>query len=124
MRPFITKTLSFLLSLLILLQGCVVYKNTPVGLDEIAREKVMAKVVNRDGEKHKFRYISVKDSEFYGIKKISGKLVNIRLNESEIDAIYPKNKTVSTVLELLSLALIATFIITSNFDPGGMNSYY
>ena len=105
------KSFSITLSLLILLKGCVVYPKTPVSLQEIALEKTRSKVEFNEGETHKFKYITAKDKEFYGVKQISSELISIRLNPDEISAVYPKNKTASTLVTLGPLALITGLLV-------------
>ena len=105
------KFLSSLLSLIILLQGCVVYQKSPTSLEAVSQEKIRTKVETIDGKTQKFKHVVFEAGTFYGIKQVSGKLVKIPLNKEDIESIYAKNKTASTVLTLTPLVLITGLFV-------------
>ena len=61
------KIVAFLISLMILLQGCTVYKSTTVTLDEAYKSQTKAKVITTDNETIKFKRIDVIDGKYLGV---------------------------------------------------------
>lgn len=117
------KTISFLLVIALLLQGCVVYKKAPVTLDEalVSSKKIL--IIKTDGTKLKLRNIEKMDSIYYGYLRTKGKIVKIPLTESDLKTIRLKDPTLSTignaliVMGTLGLVLAVVFAIAlSNWD--------
>ena len=68
------KPISYLLTFLILLQGCTVYKSSGVSLDEAFQAETKVRVEKKNGEKEKYLQIVVMDDgKYYGKKEVSGK---------------------------------------------------
>lgn len=98
------KSLVFLLLFSILLQNCMVYEKSGVSgvsLVDAALAKARTKVVSRDGETQKFKYVVFEEDEFYGVKKVSGKLVKTKLDKTDLKAVYTIDKPAS-ILSTLS----------------------
>ena len=66
------KTIALILSMLILLQGCTVYKSASVSLEEAALVQTKVKLETKSGEKLKFIRIGVENGNYYGVKKVKG----------------------------------------------------
>lgn len=107
-----TRTLSFVLSLLFLLQCCHVYYEVPISLDEAVAADRRIKVTTTNEKKYKFRKIEKTDSIYYGIVVTRGQKAKVPLDTKKIQSIRPVNKTASTVLTVGAIA-VPVFIITA-----------
>ena len=97
-----------ILSFLILLQGCTLYKSMPVNLDKAFRTKGKVKVVTKSNERLKFKRIDQENGSYYGVKKKKGEIVKISLNKEQIKEVRVKDKTASTILTVIfPIAIIA-----------------
>ena len=94
------KHLSIALALLMLLQGCTVYKKPSVTMQEAVQEQVRTKVKTAK-ENFSFRYITYENDNYYGVKKSNGELNKIRLDEEYIESIHLKNKPLSIFLTII-----------------------
>lgn len=92
-----TKTFALFLSIIILLQGCTVYKSTSVSLDQAVKKEQKVKVVTKVKEKLKFKRIGFEEGKYYGVKKVKGEIVKVPLDQNFIDSIREKDKTLSTI---------------------------
>jgi hypothetical protein len=92
------KYVCFLLSLVILLQGCTVYRKWTISLESAAKTKSRVKVVTVDGETWKFRKVLAREEGFYGVKKVSGDQVLTPLNPQNIKGIHLKNRELSFLI--------------------------
>lgn len=114
------RTLSFILSLLFLLQSCHVYHKVPISLDEAVAANKRMKVTTIDDKKYKFRKIEKTDSTYYGIVKTRGQKVKVPLETEKIQSVRPVNKTASTVLSVGAVAVplvIITALIVASSPP-------
>lgn len=97
----------------IFFQGCVVYHNTPVTLEQAAIEITRAKVKTTKDETYRFKHIGFEDGKFYGLKKTKGEYVRIPLDSNEISKLVLQNKTLSTILTISIPVVLLTLIIVS-----------
>lgn len=104
------KVVTLFFSVLILLQGCTVYKSASVTLDEAYRTTGEARVKTNDNKTQTFVRIGVDDGEYYGVKKNKGKYDKIPLDEKDIDKIKLKNYTLSTIL-IIGGTIIAVAVV-------------
>ena len=86
---------SILISLLTLLQSCVVYHKTPVSLDQAVKAGTKAKIVMSDGSLIKYQYITEIKGEYYGVNKKSGMWVETPTNINPDTKVFLKNKSKS-----------------------------
>lgn len=91
------KYLPVSLAMMILFQGCTVYKKTNVSMQDAATEHVKTKVKTINGNLI-FKYIIFENDNYYGIKKSKGEIEKTRLVKESIGSIHLKNKAMSTVL--------------------------
>lgn len=106
------KTIALILSMLILFQGCTVYKSANVSLDQASKADIKTKVSTKDGEKLKFERIGVEDEKYYGVRKVKGELIKVPLNEDYIEYVKLKDKTTSTILTIaLPVAIIVGAVL-------------
>lgn len=101
------KMYALLLSVLVLMQSCVVYHKTPTTLEQASNERIKTKITNANGATHKYQYIENKDGVYYGVNKKSGTLVRIPLKEEEV-TVWLKNQTATT---WTSLAVIGGSVL-------------
>jgi hypothetical protein len=84
------------LSVILLLQGCVVYHKNPITLEQAAEQKTPVKVHFQGDETVKFKYIVEEDGLFYGSDKKTREWSIILLDEGRVQNVYGKNKSAST----------------------------
>lgn len=94
------RPIAFLLTFIMLLQGCTVYKSVPVSLEQAIQNESKVRVKTNSSERLKFNRIGVEDGNYYGVKKSNGVIVKTPLNQNFISAINEKDKTVSTILTI------------------------
>ncbi len=95
------KSVALILSMLILLQGCTVYKSSSVSLEQAEQNQSKVKVITKNNKKLKFTRIGVEDGSYYGVKKSKTVLIKTPLDRDLIDTINEKNKTLSIVLSIV-----------------------
>jgi hypothetical protein len=89
-------------SVLILLQGCTVYKSKNVPLEEAYLYKDRVKLETKNNESLKYLKITKMNQEYFGVKKVRGDLINVPLQKEEIESIKIKDQTLSATLSILS----------------------
>ncbi len=112
------KSVSLILSILILFQGCTVYKSSYVTLDEASKAEKKVKVETKSGENFKFKRIGVENGNYYGVKRSKGNIVKVPLDTNFIKNVYLKDKTMSTILTIafpLAILTGAALIFDNNF---------
>jgi len=122
------KSVTLILSMLILLQGCTVYKSASVTLDQASKSEIKVKVETKSGEKLKFKRIGVEDGNYYGVKKVKGNIVKVPLDANYVNNVKLKDKTLSTILTIAFPIAIITgglIIFANNFSVGiGSITYF
>jgi len=127
-KRFDIKSLACALSLLILLQSCNIYYTSPATVDEAVSSADKVKIVSPDQETYKFNRIVKIDSLLYGYtknksaaaKKLSGQIIfkeadsktaKIQLYDHNINTIYLKNKTGSTIVSIAIPVVIVGVLV-------------
>ena len=100
------KFIGTLLSILILFQSCRVYHATSVTLKQAVMEEKRVKVRMKNMEKFRFQRIGFESGQFYGVKRIKGKIVRIPLSQEEIGYIKLHNKTWSVIYGIITGVVI------------------
>jgi len=104
------KFATIIIALLILFQSCVVYRSTPISIDEAVRSETKILVINTENKRLPFKRIEKTDTTYYGIKKHFSKEIRVSLNQNEIKKIRPMNPGLSTLgtfgLFLIGIAAI------------------
>ncbi len=101
------KLIALVLSMLILFQGCTVYKSVSISLEKAAQNESKVRVKTKGNERLKFKRIGKDGGQFYGVKKKKGEMTRIPLDSKFIDSIKEKDKTLSTILTIaLPIAII------------------
>ena len=96
----LTKTISWLLVIVMVFQSCTVYKSTPISLEQAAQNGSKVKVTTINKEKLKFKKIESLNDEFYSIEKFEGGTAKTVLNQDYIKSIKEKDKTLSLILNI------------------------
>jgi len=100
------KTIALILSMLILLQGCTVYKSASVSLEQAALVQTKVKLETKSGEKLKFIRIGVENGNYYGVKKVKGNIVKVPLETNYIKSVKLKDKFQSDAAGAIILIFI------------------
>ena len=101
--------------MLILLQGCTVYKSASVSLEQAALAQTKVKLETKSGEKLKFRRIGVENGNYYGVKKVKGNIVKVPLETNYIKSVKLKDEFQSTVTAI-SITLIIIYFWTKGIN--------
>lgn len=107
------KILSLLLSLSFLFQSCTIYKSSPVSLDAAVAAGRKTKITTTDHKTTRFREIQKTDTIYYGYQSINNQTVITPLDKTKIQSIKVENKTVSTLLSALCIAVPAGVLIAA-----------
>ena len=106
------KVVALFFSVLILLQGCTVYKSANVSLEQAVWADTKVIVKENNSKAIMFDRIEVEDGNYFGIKKFKGDIIKMRLDEDNLSRISLKNKTMSTILTAASpVALIGVSLV-------------
>jgi len=113
---------------LFLLQNCTVYRGTAVGVENAIDQKTKTIVVTKGGEKLKFKKLLKTNQNLIGVAKKRrtiryleengfdfekrGQLRKYVIDSLEINEIYPKNKTASTLVSIGISVLTAFTVLT------------
>lgn len=118
------KIVAILISSMILLQGCTVYKSTTASLEDVSKSQIKAKVLTTDNQTLKFKRIDFIDGKYVGVisddMKVNPEIEFMPLDKNNIQSIKVKDKTVSTILTVvIPIAVVGgvLVIIGSNVDP-------
>jgi hypothetical protein len=116
------KLITTILSVIILLQGCTVYKSADVTLDEAAMSGTKVRIKTNDNQTLKFKTVEVENGNYYGLLYFKNTWVKTELNKDNINKVQIKDKAVSTVLNIVvPLAIIG--IIMEVSSSGGFFSW-
>ena len=120
-NKMLLKIVVFLISSLVMLQSCTVYKSSATTLDEAFKSNTKTKVITTDNQTLKFMRIDFIDGKYYGISKTSQKLEDIPLDKNKIKSIKVKNKTVSAILNVgTPVALVGLTLYGASTVPVGV----
>lgn len=118
------KIIALFFTALILLQGCVVYQNTSVSLEQAVQEQKPAKVNTIPNETYYFKQIGIEDGLFYGLKKVKGESVKIPIDNNEVYKVFLHSKSKSTwaTIAVIAVPVITLAILAATWDYGvGLN---
>ena len=112
MKKLITnlKPIVYLLTLIILLQGCAIYHPIGVTLDQAVHEGKKVKLVTNQDKVIKFKRIESENEMYYGFTKVKKELVRIPINAEQVKTIKPKNN-VGSVLVSIPLIFVSVVIL-------------
>ena len=107
------KPISYLIAFLILLQGCTVYKRTPVTLTEAVKANTKVKIKTLDNKTLKYRHIGFQNDKYLGYIKHGKELLRISIKEDMIKKIQLKDNTMSSILTISTIVLVASPFIAA-----------
>ena len=119
------KGIAGLLTLLILLQSCVVYQKTPSSLEEASQLRTQTKVTISNGTEIKFKYLTFEDGQYYGARKTSGEFQRTLVNPENVRTVQVKNKNASTLATIGAVVVpVAAFVVIGRwiFNESGFDS--
>ena len=96
------KVVALFFSVLILFQGCTVYKNQNISLDQAAATKDKVKIVTKNNQTVKYLNITKINQEYFGFKKVNGDLTKIPIQKEDIEIVRIKDKPMSAVVGVLT----------------------
>jgi hypothetical protein len=106
------KVVALFFSVLILFQGCTVYKNQNISLDQAAATNDKVKIVTKNNQTIKYLNITKINQEYFGFKKVNGDLSKIPIQKEDIEMVRIKDKPMSAVVGILTflggLIVVAT----------------
>ncbi len=108
-----------ILALAFMFQSCSIYRANTVSLEEASEQQTKVKVRTNGDENLKFKRIEYVDHKFYGLTKKKGEWVKVELKEDEIKSIRPKNKGLSTFMNILMIGTLALMAPAIAFAAGG-----
>jgi len=83
------KVVALFFSVLILFQGCTVYKSTNVTLEEAVKADTKVRLKTKDHQTLKFKKIGIEDGKFYGLLYYKNtSWVKTKINEDATKAKY------------------------------------
>ncbi len=81
------KSIALVLSMLILFQGCTVYKSVPISLEQAVQNDSKVRIKINTNEKFKFNQIGMEDGNYYGVKIRNSVFVKTPLDQNNIKTI-------------------------------------
>jgi len=105
------KVVALFFSILILFQGCSVYKSASVTPDEASKSNTEVRVKTFDNKSLKFYRIEVENNKIHGIKIHNGERSITPIEKDNIEKIQLKDKTMSTFLSFTIAGVIAAGIL-------------
>jgi hypothetical protein len=125
------KSVALILSMLILFQGCTVYKSANVSLEEAYNSQTKVKVKTKDNQTLKFKTLGFENGKYFGIKKIKGEIIKPHIDESNVEKIQLKDKSTSTILTIAFPVVViglAIYFIVDRYSGiemwGSGNNWY
>ncbi|WP_242117814.1 hypothetical protein [Aestuariivivens sediminicola] len=94
------KIVACFLTLLILIQGCSIYKQVSPPYEEAMQHNARVRVKYPDHQAVKFNSIEIIEVNIYGVKKVSGKTVKTLINTEKATSIQVKDKTWSWIVSI------------------------
>ena len=122
------KPISYLLTFLILLQGCVIYKKNPSTIDEAVKANTNVRIETKDDKTIKFKRIEFENEQYFGInnalkfynetgmsglvkRKKKMEIIKTLIELNDVQEIKIKDKTMSTVVPIAAPLVIIGGVI-------------
>ena len=118
------KIVALFFSVLMLLQGCTVYKSVPISLEQAVQNESKVRVRTNSNEKLKFNRIGFEDGKYFGVKKSNNVIGKTPLDQNYINTINEKDKAVSTIATV-GVSIVALFgvLVGVYLIAGGGGTY-
>jgi ABC-type uncharacterized transport system auxiliary subunit len=138
-QPKSLKLIALLLSVMVLMQGCIVYESKPTTIDTALQKGKPVKVISPNSKTLKFRRIEKEGGQMYGFahwstktaKTLSDQIVakpknsmyvKIKLDDNQIHEVFKKDKFASNTLTTISIGFllgIVIYILNPQLHPPG-----
>ena len=114
MKEFKThlKSIAVFLSILLLLQGCVIYKKKPVTIDEAVKANTKVRIKTNDNQTLKFKKVEVENGIYYGLMNFKNKRIKTIISKEKVDKIQLQNEEGCILLSptALSVGVVLIFL--------------
>lgn len=107
------KPISLFMAFLILLQGCVIYKEKPVSLDDAVIANTRVRIETTDNQTLKYKRIEAKNGQYYGIKKSNKAAARTPIDAELVENVKIKDKTMSTIVTIAIPIMFLVFVASS-----------
>jgi len=104
------KLVALFFSALIFFQGCTVYKPMPISIEQAVQNESKVMVITKSNEKIKFNKIEIEDGKYFGVKNSKEAIVKTPLDQNFINSINEKDKTLTTIFTILTIAVPVVLI--------------
>lgn len=118
------QSMALILSILVLIQSCTVYRSVPISIETAVKNKSKVKIVTKNNNKLRFNRIEFQDGKYFGIKKFNSGMVKASLDENSIETIKEKDKTLSTILSIGIPGVIVDGLIVLGITGFSGFAYY
>ena len=111
------RSMALILTTLILLQGCTVYKSVPVTLEQAVSANTATKIKMINDRVIKYQKVMLENDTYYGLLHSRERVVKSPINENNIQEVKIKDKTGSAFLTwtipALGVVWISIFAVAS-----------
>lgn len=106
------KLLTITLVLILVLQGCRVYKHKESSLQEAVTEQKRVKIKTTDGKTLKYKRVYKEDGQYFGTKKVYGVMESEPIDSEKIENVRLHNQALSIIYGIVvgTVAVYATTI--------------
>ena len=119
--------ISFLLSVILILQSCTVYKSKTSTLNEASKSNNRVKIETNDSQTLKFKNVTSLDGEYYGLaKKAPSNFIyeKVLIDKNNIRSIKLKNSNLSTILSIgIPVIAVGVLLIIGGSSMGGSMNF-
>ena len=118
------KDIAVIMLWLMFFQSCVLYKSTPITMDEAVKNECKVMIKTNNNEILKFKRIGFENGDYYGVKHRTGKMAKIPLEKETITSIREKDRALSNIVTIgmpLLIFLSAAIMVEESlsFELGG-----
>jgi hypothetical protein len=107
------KVVSVVLVLSLMFQSCAVYRRKSVSLEEAAKTEHRILMIRTNDQKVRLKRIENIDGIYYGLTRVKGEKVKLKLDEKDIKALRPINRGLTTMgnFGIVALSLVAIVVV-------------
>ena len=114
------KTIAVFLSILLLMQGCVIYKGKPSTIDEAVNANTEVRIETKNAQTIKFKRIEFKNGQYYGINKPHKAIIKTPIKVELVKSVKIKDRIMSTIVPIIiPLMIIFAYGISPSGKLGG-----
>ena len=120
------KPISLLFIVILIFQGCIVYKSKPVTLDKAVKANTQVKIKTKNNKTIKFKKIVFEEGSYYGVNNFYkddpfdvSKKVEIKtpIEVNIIESVKVKNKSMSTILPFATPIILLGIVVIGYTAP-------